>query len=81
MHLFGQQTSTGQGFKAGDKCPQSGIYRAHHYQHRAPHPVFVLCGEPFPLCRRCQEHISFKLLIAGKPWQEEADLAAEAVSS
>jgi hypothetical protein len=77
MQVFREPSSVGQesqAFKSGEECPASGVYRVHHYQHRAPHTVYFLRGQAFPPCRRCQEHIYYRLLMAVKPSQEEADL-------
>ena len=49
-------------FKAREKVPVTGIYTAHHYQHRMPHEVFAVEGDEFPVCRRCGGRIRFVLL-------------------
>ncbi len=49
---------------AGDTVPESGVYRAIHRGHRAPHPLVALKGESFPACRSCGPRVRFELLEA-----------------
>lgn len=55
----GQRTTL---LKPGDCAPQSGVYQSTHRRHRASHQVTVLEGEVFPACKRCGEHVRYRLV-------------------
>lgn len=60
--------------RAGMVAAVSGIYRVHHYRHRAPHMVFVEAGTRLPACRRCGDVVEFAPLIAATTLQADDDL-------
>ncbi len=49
-------------FKSGQVIPESGVYRAHHLNHRGTHEVTLIAGYPFPECSRCREFVEFEML-------------------
>ena len=51
-------------FRTGETIKESGIYRVHHNQHRLPHEVTLLQGQDFPRCTRCDDGVSFELVLA-----------------
>ena len=51
-------------FRVGDVISYSGIYRAHHSEHRIPHDVTLLRGEVFPPCAKCGNTVRFELVRA-----------------
>lgn len=51
----------------------SGIYRVHHYRHRAPHMVFIEAGTLLPECRRCGDIVQFAPLIAATLMEADDD--------
>ena len=61
-------------FRSGDVAPRSGVYRVHHYAHRAPHTVIVLAGTVLPRCKRCGQRVQFVAIVAGEPIEQDADL-------
>ena len=53
---------TGEVFKAGEKCRQSGVYRViHDRTHAENHEVTCVNGETFPTCRDCKR-LKFELV-------------------
>ncbi len=48
--------------KAGETAPVSGIYKATHIEHRAPHEVFAIVGERLPPCRTCKNEVVFDVV-------------------
>jgi hypothetical protein len=51
-------------FQAGERATRSGLYRAIHWlQHAETHYVTVLCGDVFPSCLECFEHVQFELAV------------------
>ena len=61
-------------FRSGDVVPRSGVYRVHHYAHRAPHTVIILAGTVLPRCKRCGNRVQFVPIVAGEPIEQDADL-------
>lgn len=51
-------------FRTGETIRESGIYRVHHKEHRLPHEVTLLQGQQFPRCARCDDGVSFELVLA-----------------
>lgn len=51
-------------FRTGETIRESGIYRVHHKEHRLPHEVTLLQGQQFPRCARCDDGVSFELVMA-----------------
>jgi len=62
-------------FLPGDVAPRSGIYRVHHYAHRAPHNVIVIAGTILPPCKRCHDKVRFSSILAGESIESDVDLA------
>jgi hypothetical protein len=60
--------------RPGDAAPNSGIYRVHHYAHRAPHNVIVIGGTILPFCKRCDDKVRFNLVLAGESIDSDIDL-------
>lgn len=54
----------------GDIIPASGVYRVIHAQHRLPHEVTLIAGQPFPRCQRCNDLVKFELLHSAERWAE-----------
>jgi YjzC-like protein len=51
-------------FEAGNKAPQSGVYKAlHHREHAQPHYVTLLFGDIFPACQHCFAKVRFELAM------------------
>jgi len=48
-------------FRAGDKAPCSGLYRAMHKEHAETHEVIILYGEVLPSCVQCGGAVQFAL--------------------
>lgn len=61
--------------KLGQLAPASGIYRAVHRMHRAPHEVLVLRGEELPPCRSCRAEVTFTLVQALEHVTHDMDFA------
>ena len=59
-------------FCVGDAIPNTGIYRAHHLEHRPCHEVTLLRNEIFPPCARCGDSVVFEL-VRSVPGLEEKD--------
>jgi hypothetical protein len=52
-------------FRAGDRAPWSGVYKATHANGHAPaQDLTVLHGESFPTCLECSEGVVFRLVTA-----------------
>lgn len=49
-------------FAPGDTVPESGVYKALHHRHRAPHALLGIKGENFPACRTCGARVQFELV-------------------
>lgn|GEM_PF-1636738 len=62
-------------FLPGDVAPRSGIYRVHHYAHRAPHNVIVIAGTILPPCKRCHDKVRFSSILTGESIESDVDLA------
>ena len=67
-------------FTAGDTVPESGVYRAVHRQHRAPHTLVALKGESFPACRSCGARVSFELMESVPHATDDWDFAGPSPS-
>lgn len=65
-------------FHAGQKVPQTGLYRVFHYQHRMPHDVVMKQGELFPACNKCGEHVLFRLSNPAEPLSADRDFMVKA---
>jgi hypothetical protein len=53
---------TGDVFKPGEECLQSGIYRAlHDPGHADEHEVTCVFGQKFPPCNHCGDYVRFVL--------------------
>lgn len=50
-------------FRPGDDAPCTGLFRAIHTSHAAPHEVMMLFGETFPLCLTCGGEVRFELTL------------------
>jgi hypothetical protein len=50
-------------FRPGEKAPCTGLFRAMHAGHGAPHEVTILFGEIFPLCLTCAGAVRFELAV------------------
>jgi hypothetical protein len=61
--------------KCGAIAGRSGLYRVHHYAHRAPHTVFIPAGTRLPECRGCGLRVQYAPLIAGETLEADQDLA------
>jgi CheY-like chemotaxis protein len=57
-------------FRPGEAVPESGIYKAIHARHRAPHQVLALAGTPFPACRYCGRAVRFRVEGATRKWDQ-----------
>ncbi len=53
-----------EAYKTGATVPHSGIYRVSHSEHRLPHEVTLLRGNPFPPCSKCGNDVVYDLLRA-----------------
>ena len=51
-------------FRAGERIPESGVYRVFHPEHRVSHEVTLLAGETFPRCVKCDFAVRFELVHA-----------------
>jgi hypothetical protein len=60
--------------RCGAIAEKSGLYRVHHYAHRAPHTVFVNAGTRLPECHSCGERVQYAPLIAGEELNRDQDL-------
>jgi hypothetical protein len=61
--------------KPGTVAPRSAVYRVYHYQHRAPHEVFIPRGTVLPNCKHCAHLVQFAPLITAEPMEDDRDLA------
>jgi hypothetical protein len=53
---------TGDVFKPGDECTQSGVYRVlHDPSHADEHEVTCVFGQNFPPCNHCGDYVRFVL--------------------
>lgn len=50
-------------FQPGEKAPCTGLFKAIHSSHAAPHEVMMLFGENFPLCLTCGGAVRFELTL------------------
>jgi CheY-like chemotaxis protein len=57
-------------FRPGEIASESGIYKAVHKRHRAPHSVLVLAGMRFPRCKACGEGVRFQVERPARKWNE-----------
>jgi hypothetical protein len=48
-------------FRAGEKAPCSGLYKAIHTVHSEAHQIIVLYGDAFPACLQCGTAVKFEL--------------------
>jgi len=60
--------------KPGTLAPRSAVYRVYHYQHRAPHEVFIPAGTVLPSCKHCGQLVQFAPLIIAEPMEQDRDL-------
>lgn len=60
-------------FRAGEKIPETGVYRVFHTQHRVSHEVILLVGEKFPRCSQCETDVHFELLQSIPEIEQDAD--------
>jgi hypothetical protein len=60
--------------RCGAIAEKSGLYRVHHYAHRAPHTVFVNAGTRLPECHSCGARVQYAPLIAGEELNRDQDL-------
>ena len=60
--------------KCGAIAQKSGLYRVHHYAHRAPHTVFIAAGTRLPECHNCGARVQYAPLIAGEVLEGDQDL-------
>ncbi len=47
--------------KPGDPAPCNGLYTVTHRRHRSPHQVSLLEGDLLPPCKRCGQHVRYRL--------------------
>lgn len=64
--------------RSGTIVRKSGLYRVHHYAHRAPHTVFISAGTCLPNCKSCGERVQYAPLIAGEVLEGDLDLGSQA---
>jgi hypothetical protein len=50
-------------FRTDEGVIQSGMYRVRHQNHRLPHEVTLLRGQRFPRCAKCQDAVTFELVV------------------
>lgn len=62
-----------QVFRAGDRAPQSGVYRVLHERHRESHLATLFKGELFPPCAHCAKNVRFVLLRPARLICEDLD--------
>ena len=63
----------GISFKAGERVPRTGLYAVSHREHRPRHEATLLGGECFPECAQCGNDVSFELLLAAMPIDQDSD--------
>jgi hypothetical protein len=51
-------------FRAGERIPESGVYRVFHPEHRVSHEVTLVSGQEFPRCSSCATGVHFELIHA-----------------
>jgi hypothetical protein len=68
-------------YRAGDITPKSGVYRVLHDGHRADHPVVAIKGEVFPVCRKCQTRVRFRLWMGSEYVAHDWDLSGPLLQS
>ena len=51
-------------YRAGEKIPESGLYRVFHAEHRTSHKAVLLQGQAFPRCKECSDDVHFELIMA-----------------
>ncbi len=54
------------GYRPGQKVPESGVYSVRHHLHRPPHEATLVAGDLFPECQQCGAAVSFHLLRAAR---------------
>jgi CheY-like chemotaxis protein len=47
--------------RPGDTAPSTGVYTVTHRRHRLPHEVSLLKGDLLPACKRCGQHVRYRL--------------------
>jgi hypothetical protein len=62
-------------YRPGDAVPTSGIYTVVHVDHREPHDIVAIQGEPFPPCRRCGNEVRFRITRLLPHMTHDFDLA------
>ena len=55
--------SMSNSFRPGEKAPCTGLFKAIHSNHAAPHEVTMLFGETFPSCITCRDSVRFELTL------------------
>lgn len=60
-------------FRAGERIPESGIYRVYHRGHRTTHECILLRGELFPRCSSCGAEVQFQQLACVPGVEQDSD--------
>lgn len=60
-------------FRAGEKVPESGVFRVFHSGHRLSHEVTLIAAQDFPPCSHCGEDVHFELLQSAPEIEKDAN--------